>query len=154
MGDTVKAINILSAADNAAAVNERIAQIIAAIYSGPDWKRMGPNFMQNVSSGEVVNLNQEAVKELQAEGPRADAVATVSDAAGVHRSIFIPQDAVQAAGGNLSTVAAKLQAVLNEAAAPLDKVPLWVYGVGLAGVAYLVFRRKKPASRARYGGRR
>lgn len=140
MEGTVIAINKLTSADNAAAVGGRIEDLIAAKYSGPDWLREGPNYVRNGVTGEVVNVNQEAVSLLQSEGPRNDAVAVVATPEGTHESVFIHEDAVKAAGGDLRLLAANLQKVLSEGAAG-PGIPAWVYVAGGVGILFLVMRR-------------
>ncbi len=151
MADQVISVNKVTSADNAAAMMEKIEALVTAHYSGPSWSRVSPNWVKNLETGEMINLNQEAVKILQDEGPRMDAVATVETPEGERKQVWIPQDAVAAVGGDMRVLKANLQTVLSEGAAVggmLGKVPAWAWVAGGAAALYLVSRPK----RRRFGG--
>ena len=111
MSDTVQAINILHATDNAAAVEERISQMFGEQLASPDWKRLGPNFIQNVSTGEVLNMNQWRWRPSNRRAcgrMRWRWWRMTPGRKGPYSSL---KEAVAAVGGNLITVAQKLQQV-------------------------------------------
>jgi len=140
MADTVLRVSTVDIVDNPAAVEEKINQLIAANYSGPDWVRHGPNWMVNSVTGEDVNLNQQAIAILQSEPPRQDAVAIVRDGeTGEEKRLWVNQDAVKAAGGNMFILRDNLQAVLGEN--PLSGIPWWGWGLAAGAVYYLVAGR-------------
>lgn len=133
MGDTVLRVAKTSIIDNPAAVAAKIAALVEAHYSGPEWKRQGPNFIQNTASGEVVNLNQEAIALLQEEGKREDAIAVIADeATGEEKRVFVHQDAVKAAGGDMKVLAARLQDAIDTVpvTSPVGSIPVWIWAAG------------------------
>lgn len=146
MGDTVLRVSKTNILDNPAAMAEKISALVEALYSGPEWQRQGPNFIANKSTGEVVNLNQAAIALLQEEGPREDAIAVIATPEGEEKRVFVNQDAVKAAGGDMRVLAANLQTVLSEN--PLKSIPPWAWIAAAAGVGYLVLR---PRRASRFG---
>jgi NTP pyrophosphatase (non-canonical NTP hydrolase) len=148
MSDTVISVQRATQIDNNAAMMEKMDELIAAHYSGPAWERQGPNWMVNRESGEAVNLNMEAIKALQAEGPRMDAMATVETAEGERKQVFIPQDAVIAVGGDMKVLKNNLQKVLSEGSGlgdMLSNVPVWAWVAGGGAALYLMTRPKRHA---------
>ncbi len=142
VADSVVSIRKVTDKVNPAAVEDTIAKLVAAKYPPPDWVKQGPNFIKSMSTGEVVNLNQEATEILQANPIREDALAVVQSDDGTEQSVWIDQVAVQAAGGDLGQVARNLQATLSPAFNP--KMIL-IIGAGLVGVYFLTRRGKRYA---------
>jgi hypothetical protein len=142
MADQVLGVNLVHSADNPAAIQEAYDKLRAEKYPAPDWVQQGPNFVQSQLTGQVVNLNQEAIALLQAGPTRNDAVALVQKDDGSQQSIFIPQSAVAAVGGNMQTLSQNLQQSLNQAAAQAGKGINPVILLAGGGVLlYLVLRR-------------
>lgn len=152
MADQVISVNKVTGADNQAAIVDKIDALVSAHYSGPAWSRISPNWVKNLETGEMINLNQEAITILQAEGPRMDAVATVETPEGERKQIWIPQDAVAAVGGDMRVLKNNLQKVLSEGSGlgdMLGSVPVWAWAAGGGLALFLVTRPK----RRRFGGR-
>jgi hypothetical protein len=63
-GDTVTTPILTSIPAMMAATME---ELLATKYPAPDWVRQGPNFVKNTRTGAVVNLNQEAMKIIEAK---------------------------------------------------------------------------------------
>lgn len=154
MADEVISVNRVTSLDNPAAMEKTIGELISLKYSGPEWKRQGLNWIINSETKEAVNLNQEAVSYLQAGPPRSDAVAVVVGDDGERRSVFIEQEAVKAAGGNMQTLKANLQTVLSSggtAAEVVTGIPKWLWFAAGGGLLLYVATRK---SAPKFGGHR
>lgn len=138
MGYTVLRVSLVHNKDNPAAVEQKIQELIVAKYSGDGWVRAAPSFMDNKLTGESVNLFNEAYAILEQEGDRNDAVAVVQSPDGEERHLFVHQDAVEAAGGDLQILKTNLQEVLGPVSG--FGVPKWVYYAGGAVLLLAVVR--------------
>ncbi len=119
---------------NPAAMADVIEKLIAAKYASPDWVRQGPNFIVNKTSGQAVNLNQEASDILQDQPLRQDTVAVVQNDDGAHEVIWVDQSALQAAGGDLQVLKKNLNATLQPGMSPVTMALLLAGAVGLVWV--------------------
>jgi len=146
MADEVIRVSKVTIKDNEAAMTEKIAQLVAAKYTGPYWSPVGTNWMKDLRTGEMINLVMEATDILQKEGPRMDAVAVVMTPEGEEKRVWIPQDAVKAVGGDMKVLKENLQKVLSEGSGlgdMLGNVPVWAWAAGGGLALFLVMRPKR-----------
>lgn len=135
----IKNVTTFTARDNAVAVEKTINDLIAKKYSGAQWVRRGPNWIENTETGEAVNMNAEAVDLLHRGPDRKDVVISVVHDDGAIEKINIPSETVQStAGGDVRLLRARVQAMLDDA---VPKIPwLWI-GIGVGAVALYWGRR-------------
>ncbi len=145
MADEVVGIRRVTDKLNPAAMEDVINKLIASTYPAPAWVRQGPNYTKNAATGEVVNLNQEATKILEANPLREDVQAVVAKEDGSHEVLWIDETAVKQAGGDLNIVKANLQAALS----PVFSTKTLIISAGVVvGLVVMYRTMKKRGARA------